>query len=209
MNQNGQSWSPASWRRFPAEQQPDYPDRGALAEVERNLATNPPLVFAGETRRLTGLLGDAAEGRAFVLQGGDCAESFEACQADLIRDTLRLILQMAVVLIYGTRLPVIKIGRMAGQYAKPRSSPNETVDGVTLPNYRGDIVNGLAFDAAVRTPDPARMMEAYSRSAATLNLLRAFAHGRICRFSGGASLESGLRCLLSTRVRDITRSPTA
>ena len=177
MNQNEQGWSPESWRRFPAEQQPEYPDSGALAEVEKQLAVNPPLVFAGETRRLTGLLGEAAEGRAFVLQGGDCAESFDACQADLIRDTLRLILQMAVVLIYGTRLPVIKIGRIAGQYAKPRSSPNETIDGVTLPNYRGDIVNGLAFDAVGRAPDPARMIEAYSRSAATLNLLRAFAHG--------------------------------
>ncbi len=170
-------WSPDSWRSKPRCQMPDYPDPAKLAEVERRLAAYPPLVFAGEARRLEAVLAKVAAGEAFILQGGDCAESFSAFQPDVIRDTFRVLLQMAVVLTFGGATPVVKMGRMAGQFAKPRSSPTETVDGVALPSYRGDIVNGFEFDAASRVPDPERMIQAYNQSAATLNLLRAFAQG--------------------------------
>ncbi|MBR7619373.1 3-deoxy-7-phosphoheptulonate synthase class II [Phenylobacterium sp. 20VBR1] len=171
-------WTPASWRAKPAKHLPtDYPDAAALAGVEQTLRGMPPLVFAGEARRLKTLLGEVADGRAFLLQGGDCAESFKEFHADNIRDTFRLILQMAVVLTFAGGKPVVKVGRMAGQFAKPRSSPVETIDGVELPSYRGDIINGMDFDAASRIPDPARLLQAYSQSASTLNLLRAFAGG--------------------------------
>ena len=171
-------WTPASWRAKPAKHLPtDYPDAAALAGVEQTLRGMPPLVFAGEARRLKTLLGEVADGRAFLLQGGDCAESFKEFHADNIRDTFRLILQMAVVLTFAGGKPVVKVGRMAGQFAKPRSSPVETIDGVELPSYRGDIINGMDFDAASRVPDPARLLQAYSQSASTLNLLRAFAGG--------------------------------
>jgi 3-deoxy-7-phosphoheptulonate synthase len=171
-------WTPASWRGKPAKHMPmDYPDAAALARAEETLRAMPPLVFAGEARRLKSLLADVSEGRAFLLQGGDCAESFKEFAADNIRDTFRLILQMAVVLTFAGGKPVVKVGRMAGQFAKPRSAPIETIDGVTLPSYRGDIINGMEFTAEARTPDPARMIQAYSQSAATLNLLRAFATG--------------------------------
>ena len=171
-------WTPASWRAKPAKHLPtDYPDAAALASVEQTLRGMPPLVFAGEARRLKTLLGEVAEGRAFLLQGGDCAESFKEFAADNIRDTFRLILQMAVVLTFAGGKPVVKVGRMAGQFAKPRSSPVETVNGVELPSYRGDIINGMDFDAASRVPDPQRLLQAYSQSASTLNLLRAFAGG--------------------------------
>ncbi|MBP7818142.1 MAG: 3-deoxy-7-phosphoheptulonate synthase class II [Phenylobacterium sp.] len=171
-------WTPASWRAKPAKHLPtDYPDAAALAGVEQTLRGMPPLVFAGEARRLKTLLGEVAEGRAFLLQGGDCAESFKEFHADNIRDTFRLILQMAVVLTFAGGKPVVKVGRMAGQFAKPRSSPVETVNGVELPSYRGDIINGMDFDAASRVPDPQRLLQAYSQSASTLNLLRAFAGG--------------------------------
>ncbi|MDO8800020.1 class II 3-deoxy-7-phosphoheptulonate synthase [Phenylobacterium sp.] len=171
-------WTPASWRAKPAKHLPtDYPDAAALAGVEQTLRGMPPLVFAGEARRLKTLLGDVAEGRAFLLQGGDCAESFKEFHADNIRDTFRLILQMAVVLTFAGGKPVVKVGRMAGQFAKPRSSPVETIGGVELPSYRGDIINGMDFDAASRVPDPQRLLQAYSQSASTLNLLRAFAGG--------------------------------
>lgn len=171
-------WTPASWRAKPAKHLPtDYPDAAALAGVEQTLRGMPPLVFAGEARRLKTLLGEVAEGRAFLLQGGDCAESFKEFHADNIRDTFRLILQMAVVLTFAGGKPVVKLGRMAGQFAKPRSSPVETIDGVELPSYRGDIINGMDFDAASRVPDPQRLLQAYSQSASTLNLLRAFAGG--------------------------------
>jgi 3-deoxy-7-phosphoheptulonate synthase len=173
-----QAWSPQSWRAKPARHIPeDYADPAALARAEDTLRRMPPLVFAGEARRLKKLLGDVAEGKAFLLQGGDCAESFSEFRADNIRDTFRLILQMAVVLTFAGGKPVVKVGRMAGQFAKPRSEPTETVDGVTLPSYRGDIINGQAFDAASREPDPQRLLQAYGQSAATLNLLRAFATG--------------------------------
>ncbi len=171
------SWSPGSWREWPAQQIPDYPDPKQLADVEARLGTFPPLVFAGEARALQKQLAEVAEGRAFMLQGGDCTESFAEFRADNIRDTLRVLLQMAVVLAFSSGLPVVKVGRLAGQFAKPRSSAFERQDGVDLPSYRGDIVNALDFDAAGRRPDPERQVRAYSQAAATLNLLRAFTNG--------------------------------
>jgi 3-deoxy-7-phosphoheptulonate synthase len=171
-------WTPASWRAKPAKHVPtDYPDADALARVETELRRMPPLVFAGEARRLKGLLGDVAQGKAFLLQGGDCAESFKEFAADNIRDTFRLILQMAVVLTFAGGKPVVKVGRIAGQFAKPRSEPIETQGDVTLPSYRGDIINGMNFEPAEREPDPERLLKAYAQSSATLNLLRAFATG--------------------------------
>jgi 3-deoxy-7-phosphoheptulonate synthase len=171
-------WAPGSWRARTARHIPaDYPDPADLVRVEGELARMPPLVFAGEARRLKHLLGEVAAGRAFLLQGGDCAESFKEFSADNIRDTFRLILQMAVVLTFAGGKPVVKVGRMAGQFAKPRSETTETVGGVTLPSYRGDIINGMDFDPAERTPDPERLLKAYGQSASTLNLLRAFAGG--------------------------------
>src|SRR5919199_1601693 len=170
-------WHPGSWRDMPIRQVPDYPDQARLAEAEARLAQWPPLVFAGEARRLKAALAKAGEGQAFVLQGGDCAESFSDFTANIIRDSLRVLLQMAVVLTFGGGLPVVKLGRMAGQFAKPRSADNEEVGGTVLPAYRGDIVNGIEFDAAAREPDPERQIQAYSQAAATLNLLRAFTQG--------------------------------
>ncbi|HEX5379336.1 MAG TPA: 3-deoxy-7-phosphoheptulonate synthase class II [Phenylobacterium sp.] len=171
-------WTPASWRSKEAKHVPsDYPDLAALANVEQILRGMPPLVFAGEARRLKSLLGDVADGKAFLLQGGDCAESFKEFHADNIRDTFRLILQMAVVLTFAGGKPVVKVGRMAGQFAKPRSAATETIGGVTLPSYRGDIINGMEFTPESRTPDPQRLLQAYAQSASTLNLLRAFAGG--------------------------------
>ena len=170
-------WSPESWRGKPIEQTPDYPDPAKLAAAEARLRGYPPLVFAGEARRLMEMLGEVAEGRGFLLQGGDCAESFAEFSANNIRDTFRVLLQMAVVLTFGAALPVVKVGRMAGQFAKPRSAPTETIGGVELPSYRGDNINGIEFTAAARTPDPERLVQAYNQSAATLNLLRAFAQG--------------------------------
>ena len=170
-------WTPETWRTRPIAQSPVYPDARALGDVEKQLSTFPPLVFAGEARNLKKALARVSAGQAFVLQGGDCAESFAEHHPDNIRDFFRVLLQMAVVLTYAAASPVIKIGRVAGQFAKPRSSPNETVDGVELPSYRGDIINGHAFTAEARIPDPRRQIDAYRQSAATLNLLRAFAHG--------------------------------
>jgi 3-deoxy-7-phosphoheptulonate synthase len=173
----GERWTPDTWRTKPVAQQPDYPDQAALAQVEATLAGMPPLVFAGEARRLKSLLADVAIGKAFLLQGGDCAESFAEFSANTIRDTFRVLLQMAVALTFAGGMPVVKMARLAGQFTKPRSEPTETIDGVVLPSYRGDMVNGLAFDAAQRVPDPERMVRAYNQSASTLNLLRAFAQG--------------------------------
>ena len=170
-------WSKTAWRARPRIQMPDYPDAGAVAAVEAKLASYPPLVFAGEARKLKAQLAEVAEGRAFLLQGGDCAESFAEFSADNIRDTFKVMLQMAVVLTFSAKCPVVKIGRMAGQFAKPRSAPTETIDGVELPSYRGDIVNGFEFTDAARVPDPERMLQGYLQSAATLNLLRAFSQG--------------------------------
>ncbi len=171
-------WSPKDWRALPALHIPsDYPDAQALDAVETELSHLPPLVFAGEARSLTSKLGKVANGEAFLLQGGDCAESFKEFSADNIRDTFRLILQMAVILTFAGGKPVVKVGRIAGQFGKPRSSGVETIDGVTLPSYRGDNINGMEFTEEARIPDPQRLIKAYHQSSATLNLLRAFANG--------------------------------
>jgi len=183
-------WTPDSWRAKPVQQVPIYPDAAALKGIERQLAGFPPLVFAGEARKLKRALAKVAAGEAFLLQGGDCAESFAEHSADNIRDFFRVFLQMAVVLTFAGASPVVKVGRIAGQFAKPRSAPDETVDGVTLPSYRGDIVNDIEFTKEARVPDPRRQMEAYRQSAATLNLLRAFATG------GYANLENVHRWML-------------
>ncbi|MFC6199861.1 class II 3-deoxy-7-phosphoheptulonate synthase [Ponticaulis profundi] len=172
------TWQPSSWRSKPAKHIPeDYPDPAKLAEVEQTLSSYPPLVFAGEARRLKSRLADVAAGNAFLLQGGDCAESFKEFHPNNIRDTFRVILQMAVAMTFAAEKPVVKVGRIAGQFAKPRSSPVETIDGVELPSYRGDIINGMEFTEEARLPDPTRLLQAYSQSAATLNLLRAFSQG--------------------------------
>ncbi|MEP2944200.1 MAG: 3-deoxy-7-phosphoheptulonate synthase class II [Hyphomicrobiales bacterium] len=177
------NWTPTSWRNKPILQVPDYPDQARLEEYEARLAGYPPLVFAGEARALKAELGKVANGEAFLLQGGDCAEAFAEHNPDNIRDFFRVFLQMAVVLTYGAGKPVVKVGRIAGQFAKPRSAPTETSDGVELPSYRGDIINGIDFNEASRVPDPERLIMAYRQSAATLNLLRAFSQG------GYANLE--------------------
>jgi 3-deoxy-7-phosphoheptulonate synthase len=170
-------WTPDSWKARQADQMPAYEDAAALARVEQTLSVYPPLVFAGEARRLKAQLARVANGQAFLLQGGDCAESFAEFHPNSIRDTFRVLLQMAVTLTFAGQMPVVKIARMAGQFAKPRSSPVETQDGLELPVYRGDIVNGLEFEPVTRRPDPERMVRAYNQSASTLNLLRAFAQG--------------------------------
>jgi len=170
-------WSPASWRDKPILQQPTYPNEEALNQVLHELRNYPPLVFAGEARSLKSQLANVANGEAFLLQGGDCAESFSEFGAANIRDTFKALLQMAVVMTYSGGLPVVKVGRLGGQFAKPRSSDTETIGGVTLDSYRGDIINGVDFTSEARTPDPQRMIRAYNQSAATLNLLRAFASG--------------------------------
>ena len=170
-------WQKTNWRNKPRVQMPDYTDAGVLAKVEAQLSRYPPLVFAGEARRLKQHLAAAGRGEAFLLQGGDCAESFEQFSADAIRDTFKVMLQMAMVLTYGAKVPVVKVGRMAGQFAKPRSAPTEVKEGVELPSYRGDIINELAFTPEGRIPNPGKMLQAYTQAAATLNLLRAFSTG--------------------------------
>ncbi len=170
-------WAPASWRAKPAAQQPVWPDEAELKRVHAELSALPPLVFAGEARRLTGALAEAAGGRAFLLQAGDCAESFTEFSADGIRDKLKVILQMAIVLTYGAGVPVVKLGRIAGQFAKPRSSPTERVGGLVLDSFRGHMVNDDLPDPAARVADPRRLITAYQQSVATLNLLRAFTKG--------------------------------
>jgi 3-deoxy-7-phosphoheptulonate synthase len=185
-----EQWSPDSWRSKPMEQAPVYLDAAVLGDVERQLASFPPLVFAGEARKLKSLLAKASKGEAFLFQGGDCAESFAEHAADNIRDFFRVFLQMAVVMTFGAALPVVKVGRIAGQFAKPRSEPMEVKDGIALPSYRGDIVNDIAFTESARIPDPVRQLMAYRQSAATLNLIRAFASG------GYANLENAHRWML-------------
>jgi 3-deoxy-7-phosphoheptulonate synthase len=192
-------WTPESWRGKPVQQMPDYPDLAALEGVERQLAGFPPLVFAGEARKLKRMLAKVAAGEAFLLQGGDCAESFAEHSADNIRDFFRVFLQMAVVLTFAGSSPVVKVGRIAGQFAKPRSSGTEAVNGVELPSYRGDIVNDIEFTADARVPDPRRQLMAYRQSAATLNLIRAFATG------GYANLENAHRWMLGF-VKDSPQS---
>ena len=171
------AWQPNSWRSFPIQQVPEYPDTERLQAVEKIIAGRPPLVFAGEAQRLRERLAAVSRGEAFLLQGGDCAESFAEFSANNIRDSFKVMLQMAVVLTYGASMPIVKIGRMAGQFAKPRSAPTETIDGVELPSYRGDMINGPDFSKSDRLPDPRRLLRVYEQSAATLNLLRAFAQG--------------------------------
>ncbi len=170
-------WNKSDWRAKPRVQMPDYPDQDKLDAVEARLAKYPPLVFAGEARRLKNELAKASRGEAFLLQGGDCAESFAEFSADSIRETFKVMLQMAVVLTYGAKVPVVKVGRMAGQFAKPRSAPTEVKNGVELPSYRGDIINELDFTPEARNPDPDKMLQAYTQAAASLNLLRAFSTG--------------------------------
>lgn len=171
------TWNPESWKQFPALQQPAWPDEGDLDAVLKEIAQQPPLVFAGEADKLTQRLGEVCEGRALLLQAGDCAESFDGNSADSIRDRLKVILQMAVALTYSTGMPVVKVGRIAGQFAKPRSSDTEVVDDIELPSFRGHIVNDVGFDEASRVADPRRLLQAYNQSASTLNLLRAFTRG--------------------------------
>ena len=171
------SWSPSSWREFPIKQQPNYDDIEKLKEIENELKNFPPLIFAGEARNLKEELARAGRGEAFIIQGGDCAESFAAFNADTIKNLFKLILQMSVVVAYSSGKPIVKIGRVAGQFAKPRSSDFEEKDGVKLPSYRGDIINDIEFSAEARKPDPYRMVRAYYQSAATMNLLRAFSRG--------------------------------
>jgi 3-deoxy-7-phosphoheptulonate synthase len=203
-------WTPDSWRSRPVQQVPDYPEIQVLQGVEEQLAGFPPLVFAGEARKLKRTLAKVAAGEAFLLQGGDCAESFAEHSADNIRDFFRVFLQMAVVLTFAGGSPVVKVGRVAGQFAKPRSAPLEAVDGVELPSYRGDIVNDIAFTPEARIPDPRRQLMAYRQSAATLNLIRAFATG------GYANLENAHRWMLgfvkdspqSSRYREIAERIT-
>ena len=170
-------WTLNSWKNYKAKHLPEYKNQKHLDKVLTSLRDFPPLVFAGEVRSLRNSLAKASEGEAFLLQGGDCAESFSEFNADNIRDTFRVILQMAIILTSGTNLPIIKVGRMAGQFAKPRSSPTEKINDVELESYKGDIINGIQFDKSQRDPDPERMLKAYSQAASTLNLLRAFADG--------------------------------
>ncbi len=172
-----QKWSPNSWKNYTIKQLPNYPDQNKLENVEKQLSNFPPLVFAGEARSLQQQLAKVSEGKGFLLQGGDCAESFAEHSADNIRDTFRVLMQMASTMTFGAKCPIVKVGRMAGQFAKPRSADTETIDGVELPSYRGDIVNGIEFDAQKRIPDPERQISAYRQSASTINLLRSFAKG--------------------------------
>lgn len=184
-------WSKSSWRNHDALQMPDYPDQAALEAVEAKLASYPPLVFAGECRSLKNRLAEVSRGEAFLLQGGDCAESFAEFSGDSIRDTFRVLLQMAVVLTFAAKKPVVKVGRVAGQFAKPRSSAMETIDGVELPSYKGDIINDIDFTAESRMPDPDRMLQGYTQSAASLNLLRAYAQGGFADLQRVASWNLG------------------
>ena len=177
------TWKPNSWRNYPVVQMPTYPDESKVNSVEAKLSFKPPLVFAGEVQALKKSLALAEEGNAFILQGGDCAESFSQFSANGIRDTFKVLLQMAVILTYGSSIPIIKIGRIAGQFAKPRSSDVEIIDGIELPSYRGDMINDMEFNKTARQPDPQRLIDGYEQSAATLNLIRAFAQG------GMANLE--------------------
>ncbi len=171
------SWTPSSWRTFPIKQQPTYPDQEALKKVEKELSAYPPLIFAGEARTLKEKLAQVGRGEAFLLQGGDCAESFANFNSPNIKNLFKLMLQMNMVLMYSTGKPIVKVGRIAGQFAKPRSSDFEEIDGVKLPSYRGDIINGMDFTSEARVPNPENMIKAYNQAAATMNLVRAFARG--------------------------------
>ncbi|MEZ5686500.1 MAG: 3-deoxy-7-phosphoheptulonate synthase [Paracoccaceae bacterium] len=198
-------WTKSDWRAKPRVQMPDYPDQAALQAVEAQLGKMPPLVFAGEARRLKRDLAKAARGEAFLLQGGDCAESFSEFSADNIRDTFKVMLQMAIVLTWGAKVPVIKVGRMAGQFAKPRSAPTEMVGGVEYPSYRGDIINGFDATMEARLPDPSRMLQAHAGRRLAEPAARVF-NRRLCRYSPRAKLDHRLH-LMPTRPSAIARSP--
>lgn len=206
------NWSPDSWRKKPIKQQPTYLDKTILESVEKELRALPPLIFAGEVRDLKKHLSNVEQGRAFLLQGGDCAESFSDFGADNIRDMFKVLMQMSVVLTFAGSCPIVKVGRLAGQFAKPRSSDLETVDGVSLPSYRGDIINSFEFTKEARVPDPLRMVRAYNQSAATLNLLRAFSRGGLAdlnevhRWNMGFIKESALGEKYSEIANQITKS---
>jgi 3-deoxy-7-phosphoheptulonate synthase len=197
-------WTPSSWQQRPAEQQPEWPDAHHVEQVGKQLSTLPPLVFAGEARELRHRLAEVAAGRAFLLQAGDCAESFTEFTADRIRDKLKVILQMAVVLTYAGGVPVVKVGRIAGQFGKPRSSPVETIDGVTLPSFRGHNVNDHHFSVDARTPDPDRLVQGYHQSAATLNLPRA--GSRTCPGSTPGTRSSWPRPTRASATRSWARA---
>jgi 3-deoxy-7-phosphoheptulonate synthase len=201
------NWTPTSWKNKPAKQQPTYDDPAALRLAEEKLGKLPPLVFAGEARRLKKALGHVANGEMFLFQGGDCAESFSEFSANKIRDTFRVIMQMAIVLTFGGATPVVKVGRIGGQFAKPRSDDMETKNGVTLPSYRGDIINGHAFTAEARKPDPERMIQVYNQAASTMNLLRAFVQGGYADLNEIHSWNLGFveRNLQVKRYQDLIR----
>ena len=199
MSVTNTAWTPADWRAYPASQQPSWPVEAAARAALEELQALPPLVFAGEARDLEAALGEVANGRAFLLQAGDCAESFRDFSAVSIREKLKIFLQMSVVLIYGSGLPLVKVGRIAGQFAKPRSQPTEQVGDVELPSFFGHIVNDDAPTPEARTPDPSRLLRAYHQSAATLNLLRAFTKRRFRRSPAGPHLEPGVRRQLAGR----------
>jgi len=203
------SWAKSSWRSKPRVQMPTYADGAAVVSVQKDLEKQPPLVFAGEVRRLKRALGDVANGKAFLLQGGDCAESFAEFDADSIRDTFRVLLQMAVILTFSAKSPVVKVGRIAGQFAKPRSSDSEVHDEKELPSYRGDIINDIGFSDAERAHDPRRMLQAYSQSAATLNLLRAFSQGGYADIHRVHSWTLGFtECEKAEKYRDLAERIT-
>lgn len=197
------SWQPDSWRSFPILQAPEYPNQTNVDEVEQILAKKPPLVFAGEVQNLHAQLGEVAQGRGFLLQGGDCAESFAEFSADMIRDSFKVFLQMAVVLTFGASLPVVKIGRVAGQFAKPRSASMEKIDGIELPSYRGDMVNAIGFGQKERIPDPARLLKVYEQSVSTLNLLRAFAQGGMANLHAVHNWTTGFVSEGNTRFEEM------
>ena len=199
-------WSKTDWRNKPRVQMPEYTDPAALSAAEGKLGSYPPLVFAGEARRLRRALADVSEGKGFLLQGGDCAESFAEFSADNIRDTFKVMLQMAMVLTYGAKVPVVKIGRMAGQFAKPRSAPTEVKNGVELPSYRGDIINELDFTPEARIPNPDKMLQAYTQAAASLNLLRAFSKGGYADIHQVHAWTLGTTDDWSARYRDMANA---
>ena len=199
-------WSKTDWRNKPRVQMPEYTDPAALSAAEGKLGSYPPLVFAGEARRLRRALADVSEGKGFLLQGGDCAESFAEFSADNIRDTFKVMLQMAMVLTYGAKVPVVKIGRMAGQFAKPRSAPTEVKNGVELPSYRGDIINELDFTPEARIPNPSKMLQAYTQAAASLNLLRAFSKGGYADIHQVHAWTLGTTDDWSARYRDMANA---
>ena len=199
-------WSKTDWRNKPRVQMPEYTEPAALSAAEGKLGSYPPLVFAGEARRLRRALADVSEGKGFLLQGGDCAESFAEFSADNIRDTFKVMLQMAMVLTYGAKVPVVKIGRMAGQFAKPRSAPTEVKNGVELPSYRGDIINELDFTPEARIPNPDKMLQAYTQAAASLNLLRAFSKGGYADIHQVHAWTLGTTDDWSARYRDMANA---